>query len=58
MKLSSDLVTTLLGLISAVTIAGQQAIAAYNGGTINWWNVAGAVAIAVFGYFTNKNKTA
>ena len=57
MKFNSDVVTTILGLVSAITIAGQQAIAAYHGGTINWFNVAGAVVIAAFGYFTNK-KTA
>jgi hypothetical protein len=59
MKLNANVITTILGAVSAIAIAGQQAIAAYNGGTVNWLNVAGAVVIALFGYFTNKpQKTA
>ena len=50
-----DIVTTIAGIVQAVAVAVQQAIAAANGAPINWTLVILSAAIAVASYFNGKN---
>lgn len=54
--MNSDKIATLIGFAIAALVGGQQALAAYDGGQVNWGNVAAAALFAALGYWTNKQK--
>lgn len=54
--MNTDRITTIAGAIIAGLLALQQTIAASKDEPINWVSVGIAVAVAVWGYFTNKKK--
>jgi hypothetical protein len=49
-----DIVTNIAGLVLVIVSAIQQALAAYNGQDVNWYQIVATVVVAVIAYFTGK----
>lgn len=54
--MNTDKVTTIIGFVLAILMAGKEAIAGFGGEKVNWIVVAGSVLVAALGYWTNKGN--
>lgn len=54
--MNTDKITTISGAAIAGLLALQEALKLNNGEEVNWLAVVIAVAVGVWGYWTNKHK--
>ncbi len=52
--MNTDKITSIIGFVLAILMAGKEAIAGFGGEKVNWVVVAGSVLVAALGYWTNK----